>query len=68
MLPDGILRVCFPPGEVLLEVDALPAADRARGEHNVAGLGNDLGVVVKGLVEIAQSKEDDRVGILGLDL
>ena len=50
------------------EWDALATANGPGGEDDVAGLGDDLGILLKGLVEIAQAKEDDRLRISGFDL
>ena len=46
---------------------ALVVADRPAGEHHVADARHRLGVVVEGLVEVAQAKEQDAVGVLALE-
>ena len=45
----------------------LVLADRPRGQDDVADARHDLGVVVEGLVEIAQAEEQDDVGVLLLE-
>ncbi len=47
---------------------ALPLGHIAAGQHDVELAGGQLGIRVKCLVEVAQPKEDDRVGILALDV
>ena len=46
---------------------ALPLGDVARGEHDVQLVRHRVGVVVKGLVKIAQPKEEDGIRVLALD-
>ncbi len=48
--------------------DAHAAADGTGGEHDVEFAGGDLGVLVEGLVEIADAEEEDRVGMVAFDL
>ena len=42
-------------------------AHGAGGEHDVADLGDELGILVKGLVEVAQAEEENDVGVLLLE-
>jgi hypothetical protein len=47
--------------------DAFAFRDGARGQHQIEFAGDELRVVVKRLVEIAQAKEDDDMGISFFD-
>ena len=47
---------------------AQPAAHRLRGQRDVQRLGDQLGVLVEGLVEIAQAEEQDRAGMARLQI
>ena len=46
---------------------ALVRAHGPGGQHHIADLGHDPGVVVEGLVEVAQAEKEDRVRELFLD-
>ena len=46
---------------------AVARAHLTTGEDDVADGGDDFGVVVEGLVKVAEAEEDDRVGELFLD-
>ncbi len=48
--------------------DARTFGDVARGEHDVEFARGNLGVLVKGLVEIAEAEEQDRVRVGAFDL
>jgi len=47
---------------------ALTLGDVPRRQHDVQFAGGNVGVLVKGLVKVAQPKEHDRVPVLALDL
>ncbi len=47
--------------------DAVARSHVPAGEDNVADRGDDLGIVVKGLVEIAEAEHNDGVGQLFFD-
>ena len=46
----------------------LVLAHRPRGEDDVTGLGQQLGVLIKSLVKVTQAEEKDGIGVLLLDL
>ncbi len=48
--------------------DAVSRSHLSSGQHNIADGGEDFGVVIERLVEIAEAEEDDRVGVLLFDL
>ncbi len=63
------------PGQIIFnrvvwntrERHAIAGAHVPACENNITYRGNDFGIVVKGLVEIAEPKHDDSVGKLLLD-
>jgi hypothetical protein len=64
------------PGQVALDAvigdtgqgNPLVVAHRAAGQHHIADFGDDFGVVVEGLVEVAQAEKEDTFGILAFDV
>ena len=48
--------------------NAMALAHLAAGEHDIEHAGGDDGVVLEGLVEVAQPKEEDDVGVALLDI
>ena len=75
LLADGdLMSLVYQPRQIVIQGmtrdprhrDALPLAHLPGGQHDLQLPGGDPGILVEGLVEVAEAEEDDRFRILPL--